>query len=572
MYHVGALQHLAEDFGDFDARSTDQDSTAFLEVVLDGFDDGVILLTLGAIDQIVEVLTLDVAVRGDHDHVKLVDLVELTGLGLCRTGHAGQLVIQAEVVLQRDRGERLCVLLDDHAFLCFDGLMQTVGIATSLEDTTRKLVNDLHLAVLHDVLIIDGVQRVGPEQLVDDVDTVRPFREQAHHLVLHRLAVIGRQVGIAFDHAHLCGDVGDHEHFRILVRLRQQGAAFLRDINLVVLLVDREVELVVDLVHALPLVAQVVELGVTHQLQVVRILQHLGQTSVLRHGAVGTQQGNTGLCFVVLGRRLQKLFGLGYKRVGELRLNLVDPLDARIRLDEGLVAAGCRDGTRDDQRRTGFVDKDGVNLVNDGKPVRTLNHVLRIVHHVIAEVVKAEFVVRAVGDVAVILGLAHVRRHVRLDATGRDAKHIEQGLHPLTVTAGQVVVHRHQVYTAACKSIQVEGQSGNERLTLTRGHFRDLARVQYHATDQLHVVRDHVPYLLVAYDHVAVSDETARRFLDQGECFGQNIIECRLHHRELLLVELAKAGIGIGTVVVRHRVVIMQPLADIRSLLHKIAH
>ena len=43
-------------------------------------------------------------VGGDGHHLQLVDLAELLGLGQGRAGHAGQLRIQAEVVLQRDGG------------------------------------------------------------------------------------------------------------------------------------------------------------------------------------------------------------------------------------------------------------------------------------------------------------------------------------------------------------------------------------------------------------------------------------------------------------------------------------
>ena len=63
----------------------------------------------------------------------------------------------------------------------------------------------------------------------------------------------------------------------------------------------------------------------------------------------------------------------------------------------------------DDQRRAGFVDQDVVDFVDDREVQRTLGllHVLGIAivvaggrPHVVAQVVEAELVVRAVGDVA----------------------------------------------------------------------------------------------------------------------------------------------------------------------------
>ncbi len=63
----------------------------------------------------------------------------------------------------------------------------------------------------------------------------------------------------------------------------------------------------------------------------------------------------------------------------------------------------------DDQRRAGLVDQDVVHLVDDGEVQRPLRLLvlLRIAvvalgrrPHVVAEIVEAELVVRAVGDVA----------------------------------------------------------------------------------------------------------------------------------------------------------------------------
>ena len=54
---------------------------------------------------------------------------------------------------------------------------------------------------------------------------------------------------------------------------------------------------------------------------------------------------------------------------------------------------------RDDQRRPGLVDEDGVDLVDDGEDVAALGHELAGAVHVVAQVVEAELVVGAVGDV-----------------------------------------------------------------------------------------------------------------------------------------------------------------------------
>ena len=87
-------------------------------------------------------------------------------------GHAGELVVQAEVVLQRDRGEGLVLLLDLHALLGLDRLVQALGPAPALEDAAGELVDDLHLAVLDDVVLVALVELLGLERGLELVHEV----------------------------------------------------------------------------------------------------------------------------------------------------------------------------------------------------------------------------------------------------------------------------------------------------------------------------------------------------------------------------------------------------------------
>ena len=77
----------------------------------------------------------------------------------------GELVVHAEVVLQRDRRERLVLLLDAHALLGLDGLVQALRPAPALEDAAGELVDDLDLAVDHRVVDVALVQRLGLQRL-----------------------------------------------------------------------------------------------------------------------------------------------------------------------------------------------------------------------------------------------------------------------------------------------------------------------------------------------------------------------------------------------------------------------
>ena len=67
-----------------------------------------------------------------------------------------------------------------------------------------------------------------------------------------------------------------------------------------------------------------------------------------------------------------------------------------------VLVGGIVRGAADDQRGARLVDEDGVHLVDDGVVELALDVVLEPELHVVAQVVEAELVVLAVGDVAAV--------------------------------------------------------------------------------------------------------------------------------------------------------------------------
>ena len=112
------------------------------------------LLFLGAVDDVRILLADHRPVGGDDGDVQLVDLLELRRFGFRRTGHAGQLLVHAEVVLEGDGGEGLVLALDLDAFLGFDGLVQAVAPAAAGHQAAGEFVDDDDLAVLHHVVLV----------------------------------------------------------------------------------------------------------------------------------------------------------------------------------------------------------------------------------------------------------------------------------------------------------------------------------------------------------------------------------------------------------------------------------
>ena len=84
------------------------------------------------------------------------------------------------------------------------------------------------------------------------------------------------------------------------------------------------------------------------------------------------------------------------------------------------------------------------------------------------------------------------------DAADAKPEKLVDGTHPLAVSLGEVVIDGHEVHTAPGQGVQVNRQRGDERLAFAGGHLGNVALVQRHAADELHIVRDHLPLEVVA--------------------------------------------------------------------------
>ena len=120
-----------EGLRNLDGDRADQDWLPGRVALRDLGGDGGPLAVLGLVDLVVLVVADHRPVRRDLDHLEVVDLHELGGLGEGRARHAGEPVVATEVVLVGDRGDGLGLLLDRHVLLRLDGLVQALGPATS---------------------------------------------------------------------------------------------------------------------------------------------------------------------------------------------------------------------------------------------------------------------------------------------------------------------------------------------------------------------------------------------------------------------------------------------------------
>ena len=166
------LEQLGKPFALLDRHRAYEHRLAALLAILELLDHRSELLGLGAIDDVGIVLPDHLPVRGDHDDLEVVNFLELHRFGVGRARHAGELLVHSEVVLDRNRRQRLVFALDPNGFLGFDGLMETVRPTPAGHEPAGELVDDDHLAVLHDVIDVLLEERVGAQRLIHVVQRV----------------------------------------------------------------------------------------------------------------------------------------------------------------------------------------------------------------------------------------------------------------------------------------------------------------------------------------------------------------------------------------------------------------
>jgi len=214
--------------------------------------------------------------------------------------------------------------------------------------------------------------------------------------------------------------------------------------------------------------------------------------------------------------------------------------------------------------------------------MHTLHQLTGIACHIVTQVVKTELVVRTKSDISTIsLTTCLTVGLMLVDTIHAQSMELIKGAHPLRVTLRQVVVHGHHMYTVSSQSIQEYRQGSHQCLTFTRCHLGNLSLVEYHTTEQLHIVVYHVPNGIVStcspmilpnglvtfnahkvltlcrqitvkiscsHLHFAILSETAGRIFHNGKCIGQHFVQSLLvtfEHLFFQLVYLGKQGLTV---------------------------
>ena len=403
--HALSLQNSRETFRLFDGRSTDQHRLLLLVKDRDVVGYCFVLFFLGAEDHVGIFKPAHQHVSGDDHNLELVNLFEFGCFGFRCARHATQLFVEAEVVLERNRGQRLVFLADVDAFLGLDGLVQTVGPAAPRHQAAGEGVDDDDFAILDHVLYVALVKRMRLDR--------------------------GFNIVLEFP-VFSIGDVIDTQ------QLFNRDPAIVRHADGALLLIHNVVAieklLALGKLNAkflLALVVVVFDLFAHHQLR-----NDLARTRILVRSLVG--------------------------------------------------------GAGDDERSTCLVDEDRVHFVDDGIVVAALHAILDLKLHVVAQVVEAKLVICPIGDVGRVGGSPLIVVEVVDDYADRETEELVYFAHPLGVALGQIIVHRDHMHSVSGERVEIAAEGRHQRFALTGFHLGDLALVQHHGADQLHVKVAHL--------------------------------------------------------------------------------
>ena len=137
---------------------------------------------------------------------------------------------------------------------------------------------------------------------------------------------------------------------------------------------------------------------------------------------------------------------------------------------------------RNDEGCPRLVNQDGIDLINNRKMVPALDHVLDTEFQIVAQIIKAEFVIRAIGDVSTISLATFVICQIAGNASNAHPQTLIDTPHPAGVARRQIVIDGNNMYSLAVQRVQKDSKRCDKGLALTSFHFRNLARMKCDAT------------------------------------------------------------------------------------------
>ena len=164
--------------------------------------------------------------------------------------------------------------------------------------------------------------------------------------------------------------------------------------------------------------------------------------------------------------------------------------DQFVDLDIKLGTVLSRPGNN--QRRASLVYKNGIYFVDNSEMELPLDLVISAERHVIAKIIKTVLIIGPIDNIAGIrlsLGFWVLTRHGSPHCQPQEFINLT---HPLSITAGQVIVYCDNVDGLATDNIEIHRQSSNKGFPFACSHLSNLPLVKNHAADQLDIEVAHI--------------------------------------------------------------------------------
>ena len=159
-------KRLRQTLGALNGHRTNQARLTSSVTFLHFIGNGAVLRGNRTINQVVFVHARHRLVGRNGENRQVVDLSEFGVFGHSRTGHARKLLVQAEVILQRDGGKRLILFAHLDVLFCFERLVQAFGETAAFHNAAGEFIDDLDFAIYHNIVLVAMEQELGTQRLL----------------------------------------------------------------------------------------------------------------------------------------------------------------------------------------------------------------------------------------------------------------------------------------------------------------------------------------------------------------------------------------------------------------------
>ena len=176
MLYAPLTKHCRQLLTGFNCNSTNQYRLSLGMCLNNSIHNGIELLLLSLIYGILMIDSGNRLIGRNLNYIHAVNISELLLLSKSSTGHAGLLLKLIEEVLESDSRKSLAFPLNLHMLLGLNCLMESVRITTAGHNTTRELINNKHLVILNNIVLVSEHQIMSSEcqnNIMLDLDILR---------------------------------------------------------------------------------------------------------------------------------------------------------------------------------------------------------------------------------------------------------------------------------------------------------------------------------------------------------------------------------------------------------------